>query len=122
MYAPHINHSDSPPEVPNGYAGNAFSQEVPNDVPPQNQTEESAIPVGGKPHHRPPRHSHGGLPPWLNLFSKGGFPHFDIRSFFSGDLLLIAVALLLVTGDKNDDCEEEDNDLWLLLLLLYFMK
>ncbi len=116
----HTNRDDSP-EVPHGYAGSAFS-DMRHEPPTQDVNHnEEAIPTGGRHTHR--KHAHGHRSPgWLSLFSGGRFPGLDFRSFLSGDLLLIAVALLLVAGDKDDGCEAEDNDLWLLLLLLYFMK
>ncbi len=112
MYTRNPDDPHAAPDVPHGYGGNAFREEE-----HAKQLEED-IPVSN--HAVPPRHEKRPPPrrPW---FALPDFRHFDLHSFLSGDLLLIAVALLLVTG-RDDDCEEEDHDLWLLLLLLYFMK
>ena len=110
MYSPY-----HPQEVPDGYSGSTF----PPSAPPQDSPCEAppeATECGAK--------SHGGPSPLASLFaplSKFGFGKFDLKEFFSQDLLLIVIALLLLSS-KEDECEEKDEDLWLLLILLFFMK
>ncbi len=97
--------------IPSGYGGNAFSPR--EETPPTDDT----VPAGAHPHRQPPRHDMGS---WLSHLSLSRLGDINLKSLFSGDLLLIAVALLLVMN--NDDGCEDSDDLWILLLLLYFMK
>ncbi len=111
-------------DVPCGYGGCAFPPEPPR---------EDCCPPPEPPCCPPPKcdcreHEDCHKPKCgkkdsslLSRFLPGGLFGGGIKSFLSGDLLLVVLAVLLVTGD-SDGCEEEDNDLWLLLLLLYFMK
>ncbi len=110
--------NDAPGDIPTGYAGSAFSKQ--EAIPPAEQdlspadTEETVTPTHARPSKR-------GEPSLLSRLSLSRLGDVNLKSLFSSDLLLIAVALLLVTGD-DDGCESEDSDLWILLLLLYFMK
>lgn len=100
-------YSPPPQELPLGYGGEAFSQEAPECAPTQ------------EPQDTPPCAPTMGRGKGWNLSHL--FSHINLRELFSGDLLLIAIALLLFLGNEEDDCER-DEDLWLLLLLLFFLK
>ncbi len=108
---------ESSHDIPSGYAGNAFPPM--EERPPQEPSppEEDSVAVGAHPH--PPRRGHD-AGSWLSRLSLSRIGDINLKSLFSSDLLLIAIALLLVTS-KEDDCEDS-GDLWILLLLLYFMN
>ena len=115
--------SGSPRDIPEGYGGYAFREEVPpSEGAPceeehEMQEQPAAVRAGGRGRGGAP------FPSLLSLFGggEGLLGRFKVKSLWDGDLLLLVLAVLLFAS-RDEDCEEEDEHLWLLLLLVFFMK